>query len=58
MSSAMPWSGTPQTPTMNDPNELLNRVRKIDQQTTQTFHWVRLGVIVLIVLAVVIIIIG
>ncbi len=58
MSTAMPWSGTPQPSAMNDPNELLNRVRRIDQQTTQTFHWVRLGVIVLVVLAVVIIIIG
>lgn len=43
---------------MNDPNELLSRVRHIDQQTTQTFHWVRLGVIILIVLGVVIIFIG
>lgn len=58
MSTPMPWSGAPQPPQMNDPNELLNRVRKIDQTTTQTFHWVRLGVVVLIILAVVIIIIG
>ena len=58
MSSAMPWSGTQQPPLMNDPNELLSRIRHIDQTTTQTFHWVRIGVVVLILLAIVIIIIG
>jgi hypothetical protein len=42
----------------NDPNELLNRVRNIDQTTTQIYHWVRLGMIVLIVLALVIVFIG
>jgi hypothetical protein len=58
MSASMPWSGTPQSPQMNDPNELLNRIRKIDQTTTQTFHWVRLGIVVLILLGIVIVIIG
>jgi hypothetical protein len=58
MSSAMPWSGTSPAPPMNDPNELLNRIRQIEQTTTQTFHWVRIGVVILIVLAIVIIIIG
>ncbi len=58
MSSTMPWSGTPQSPLMNDPNELLNRIRQIDQTTTQTFHWVRIGVVVLIVLTIVAILIG
>jgi hypothetical protein len=43
---------------MNDPNELLNRIRQIDQTTTQTFHWVRIGVVVLILLTVVAILIG
>jgi hypothetical protein len=54
----MPWSTMPQSPQMNDPNELLNRIRHIDQTTAQTFHWVRIGVVVLILLAIVIIIIG
>jgi hypothetical protein len=58
MSSTMPWSGTTQSPSMNDPNELLNRIRRIDQTTTQTFHWVRIGVVVLIVLSIAVIIIG
>jgi hypothetical protein len=58
MSASMPWSGTPQPPQMNDPNELLNRVRRIDQTTAQTFHWVRIGIIVLILLALVIVVIG
>jgi hypothetical protein len=58
MSSAMPWSTTPQSSTMNDPNELLNRIRRIDQTTAQIFHWVRIGVVVIIVLVSVAIIIG
>jgi len=58
MSASGPWSGTPQSPMMNDPNELLNRIRQIDQTTTQTFHWVRIGVVALIVLAFVIILVG
>jgi hypothetical protein len=52
MSNTMPWSGTPQSPQMNDPNELLNTIRRIDQTTAQTFHWVRIGVIVLTLAAV------
>jgi hypothetical protein len=58
MSSPFPWSGTPQSPPMNDPNELMNRIRNIDQTTNQTFHWVRIGVVVLILLAIVTILIG
>jgi hypothetical protein len=58
MSSTMPWSTTPQSPLMNDPNELLNRIRQIDQTTSQIFHWVRIGVVVLILLTSVAIIIG
>jgi hypothetical protein len=58
MSGSVPWSGTTQPPQMNDPNELLNRIRRIDQTTAQTFHWVRIGVVVLILLAIVIVIIG
>lgn len=54
----MPWPGTPQPPPMNDPNELLSRIRRIDQTTTQTFHWVRIGVVALIILAIIIILIG
>jgi hypothetical protein len=57
MSATMPLSGMP-AESMNDPNELLNRIRRIDQTTAQTFHWVRIGVVVLIVLAIVIVIIG
>jgi hypothetical protein len=58
MSNTMPWSGTPQSPQMNDPNELLNTIRRIDQTTAQTFHWVRIGVVVLIALTIVAILIG
>jgi hypothetical protein len=58
MTGTLPWSGTPPSPPANDPNELLNRIRHIDQMTTQTFHWVRLGIIVLILLGVVIVIVG
>jgi hypothetical protein len=57
MSGTLPWSGGPQAPAMNDPNELLNRIRHIDQMTAQIFHWVRLGVTVLIVLVLVSIVI-
>lgn len=35
----------------SDPNELL---RRIDQQTTMTFHWVRAGLIAIIVLLILI----
>jgi len=58
MSTSMPWSGTPQSPAMNDPNELLNRIRRIDQTTAQIFHWVRIGVVALIVLTIVAIVFG
>ena len=43
---------------MNDPNELLNRIRRIDQTTAQIFHWVRIGVVALIVLTIVAIVFG
>jgi hypothetical protein len=58
MAGNMPWSGTPQPPQMNDPNELLNRIRRIDATATQTFHWVRLGIVVLIIIGIIVIIIG
>jgi hypothetical protein len=58
MSSTLPWSGTPQSPPMNDLDELLNRIRQIDQTTTQTFHWVRIGVVAPILLTIVAILIG
>lgn len=45
-----PMSATPNY-TMNDPNEML---RRIDQQTTMIFHWVRAGVIVVIILLILI----
>jgi len=38
-------------PSASDPNEIL---RRIDQTTTMTFHWVRIGVVVSIVLLLVI----
>lgn len=47
MSASLPWSSAPTAPPTNDPNEVL---RHIDQTTTQTFHWVRLGFIVVIIL--------
>ena len=46
MSASTPWTPAPPPPTY-DPNALL---RRIDQTTTQIFHWVRIGVVVLIVL--------
>jgi hypothetical protein len=39
----------------SDANELLQR---IDQTTTQIYHWVRAGVVVTILLLIVVIIIG
>jgi len=39
----------------SDPNELLQR---IDQQTTQMFHWVRAGTIVIILLLIIVVVIG
>ncbi len=45
MSGSVPW--TPAPPPTYDPNAVL---RHIDQTTTQIFHWVRIGVVVLIVL--------
>lgn len=39
----------------SDPNELL---RLINQTTTQTYHWIRAGVIVIVLLVIVAIIIG
>lgn len=45
MSGSVPW--TPVQPPTYDPNAVL---RHIDQTTTQIFHWVRIGVVVLIVL--------
>ena len=40
---------------MNDPNELL---RRIDQNTQQTYHWVRAGIVAIIVLLVLVVLIG
>lgn len=40
---------------MYDPNELL---RRIDMTTTQTFHWVRIGFIVVIILLIVVVFVG
>jgi hypothetical protein len=39
----------------NDPNEML---RRIDQQTTMIYHWVRAGFIATILLLIVIVVIG
>lgn len=39
----------------SDPNELL---RRIDQRTTQMFHWIRAGLIVVILLLILIVLIG
>ena len=47
MAASLPWSSAPTAAPSNDPNELL---RQIDRNTTQIFHWVRLGFIVVIVL--------
>ena len=47
MTGSLPWSSTPTAPQSNDPNEVL---RRIDRNTQQIFHWVRLGFIVTIVL--------
>jgi len=53
--------GTPQrsgplsATTTNDPNELLQR---IDQQTTMIYHWVRAGIIAIVLLLIVVVILG
>lgn len=39
----------------NDPNELL---RRIDQRTTQMFHWIRAGLVVVILLLILVVLIG
>jgi len=39
----------------SDPNELL---RQINQRTTQMFHWVRAGMIVIIILLLFVVLIG
>ena len=49
LSTAMP------TAPPSDPNALLQR---IDQRTTQMFHWVRAGIIVIILLLVFVALIG
>lgn len=49
----MPTAMPPGPPT--DPNELL---RRIDQRTTQMFHWVRAGMVVVILLLIILIFIG
>jgi len=47
MAGFMPWSSKPATPPSNDPTELL---RQIDRNVAQTYHWVRFGFVVVIVL--------
>jgi hypothetical protein len=47
MFSRGPASTAMPTAPPSDPNELL---RRIDQQTTQMFHWVRAGMVVVIIL--------
>jgi uncharacterized membrane protein YukC len=39
----------------SDPNELLQR---IDQTTMQMFHWIRVGMVAVILLLIVVIILG
>jgi hypothetical protein len=53
MAGSMPWSSPPSPAPMTDSNELLQR---IDQNTQQIFHWVRLGFVVVIVLLVLVVI--
>jgi len=53
MSASLPWSAAPTAPPPSDPNEVL---RHIDQTTTQIYHWVRLGFIVVIVLLLLVIV--
>jgi hypothetical protein len=55
MTGLWPRSPAPPAPLSNDPNELL---RRIDRNTTQIFHWVRAGFIVVILLLVFLVIIG
>ena len=46
-----PMTGGANSGTVTDPNALLQR---IDQTTTMTFHWIRAGVVVMILLLVLI----
>jgi hypothetical protein len=55
MSGQPPWSPVPPPQQMYDPNALL---RHIDQTTTQTYHWIRIGIIVIIILLIAIVLIG
>lgn len=50
-----PWSPAAPPPTSSDPNALL---QSIDQKTTMIYHWVRAGVVVLIVLVIIAILVG
>lgn len=54
MSGALPWSPAPPPPS-NDPNEML---RRIDQTTTQIYHWIRIGFVITIILLILVVLIG
>lgn len=47
--------GSPAAMPTNDPNELLQR---IDQRSLQMFHWIRAGIVVIILLLVLVVLIG
>ena len=55
MSGALPWSTSASSPPSNDPAAVLQR---IEQNTQNLLHWVRILVVVVLVLDLVIIFIG
>jgi hypothetical protein len=55
MSGALPWSTNDSSLPSNDPSAVLQR---LEQNTTNLLHWVRILVVVVIVLDLVIIFVG
>ncbi|HEY1198007.1 MAG TPA: hypothetical protein VGG32_04705 [Thermoplasmata archaeon] len=55
MSGSLPWSQATQVPPSNDPSAVLQR---IEQNTQNTLHWVRITLVAVIVLGIAILLFG
>jgi hypothetical protein len=55
MSGSLPWSQTTQVPQSNDPSATLQR---IEQNTQNTYHWVRITFVAVVVLGIAILVFG
>ncbi len=55
MSGSLPWSQTTQAPPSNDPSAVLQR---IEQKTQNTYHWVRITFVAVVVLGILILLFG